>query len=729
MLNIDRDSALKHLETIGYNPGDRVFIRAIPGKGYTGAIRKGEATFPDLPWDSLDAFQNEGKGIYFVANGQGDTDDEVKTCSLLFFEHDDLDKSLQKIIWQTLDLPEPTAQVETRKSIHSYWLLESPISADEWRTVQTNLLEYAQADRSLKNPSRVMRLAGSWHVKADEEPTLCRVVSASGEKAFLPDIAELVKPHEQPEEKTHQSTDTEAIPLSVCLTKNDRSLIANGAPEGGRNQAGAKLARNLIATQKYLQLMHKFTESDRGLFDEFCARCSPPIDRREADSIWASASKANCKPSLSAEAIENCVKAYRRSLTPTGQQTQDDVPQSDDDWTNFKNSIHKLVESVTDQFERSFRLRQLCTSYKMPISLGTDIIEAYRGKVKTFDPIDVVDFMATKQGDREWLIAGHIPLGAVINLCAMGGSGKTSLAYEWGKSVTLGAPWNGYPVKEANVLFIQSDEPEGDAQEKLDIQNFYGLPKDRCFIYFNWLPSGGGMEQLEDYIKSKDIKFIVIDSLAAINLGMDRDRSEFADNLRVLKDIANSQKCTFLVLDHTNKSGGNLGTVAVHNAVSEMMYLKFPTEEERRQYLADESKDYRILSWEKSRSGMKGIQFVLRQNPVDYTNFHLGELSHVLSGSDRTFEMFNFINMRSAELSVKEFADKFDLNFDEALGKLESMRRVGMIGGTWVVPSKGEHSGKRWRVYHSIHKVELPPEEEEEELVVEYEWSADGEDF
>jgi hypothetical protein len=734
MLKIDRKAAIDHLTSIGYSTGDTVYLRAIPGKGHTGAIRKGKGIFPELPWDSLDTFQTEGKGIYFVANGQGDTDDEVKTCSLLFFEHDDLDKTAQESIWQTLGLPEPTAQVETRKSIHSYWLLETPIDADEWRTVQANLLDYAQADRSLKNPSRVMRLAGSWHVKADKEPMLCRIISASGKRSFLPDIAELVRPDEQLYEPIKAANDPGAIPLSACLTKDDRALIASGLSEGGRNHAGAKLARNLIATQKYLQIVqHKFTEFDRGLFDEFCSRCNPPLDRREADAIWASACKANSKPSLTAEAIENCVKAYHKRQSTPGSAVESDLPQSDDDWTNFRNGIHKLVESVPDQFERSFRLRQICGSYKMPISLGTDIIEAYRGKVKTFEPIDIVDFMAKKQGDREWLVAGHIPLGAVINLCAMGGSGKTSLAYEWGKSVTLGAPWNGFPVKEGNVLFIQSDEPEGDAQEKLDIQNFYEMPRERCFIYFNWLPAGGGMEQLEDYIKANEIRFIVIDSLAAINLGMDRDRSEFADNLRVLKDIANSQKCTFLVLDHTNKSGGNLGTIAVHNAVSEMMYLKFPTDDERRQYLADESKDYRILSWEKSRSGMKGIQFVLRQNPVDYTNEHLGELSHVLSDGDRTFEMFNFINMRSAELSVKEFADKFGLNFDEALAKLESMRRVGMIGGTWVVPKKGEHTGKRWRVYHSIHKVELPPEEPDE-VVVEYEWSestesADAEDF
>jgi hypothetical protein len=405
-----------------------------------------------------------------------------------------------------------------------------------------------------------------------------------------------------------------------------------------------------------------------------------------------------------------------------------------DDWALFCNQVNNLME-ISHPIEREFRLRQICASYKMPISMGKDLIEAHRGKVNKFEPIDVLDFMAQKQGDREWLIAAHIPLGAVINLCAMGGAGKTSLAYEWSKAMALGMAWNGYPAKQSNVLLIQSDEPEMDAQEKLDIQNYYELPKDRCFIFFNWISSAIG--QLEDFIKAKDIKFIVIDSLAAMNLGMDRDRSEFADNLRVLRDIANANKCTFLVLDHTNKSGGNLGTIAVHNAVSEMMYLKFPTEDERRLYFGEEghTRDYRILTWEKSRSGLKGTQFVLKQRPATYTNGHHGELERLAGGApDRTFEFLEYFKTRQVPMNVSEFAEMFSMSFDDASAKLESMRRTGMVGGSWVVPEIGQHVGKRWRVYHSIHRVELPPDDPievpamsivESEEVFEYEYTAD----
>ena len=62
-----------------------------------------------------------------------------------------------------LDLPGATLQVDTGgKSVHNYWVFAEPISVDDWKSLQTRLLDHADADRSLKNPSRVMRLPGTF---------------------------------------------------------------------------------------------------------------------------------------------------------------------------------------------------------------------------------------------------------------------------------------------------------------------------------------------------------------------------------------------------------------------------------------------------------------------------------------------------------------------------------------------------------------------------------------
>ena len=104
------------------------------------------------------------------------------------------------------------------------------------------------------------------------------------------------------------------IPLYQCLTKDDRNLIDHGAREGERNDKGAKLARNLIGTaNRLVYLGHSFEGEPRSLFDDYCCRCSPPLNSREADTIWKSATKDNPTATLTDDVIENCVKAWHKN--------------------------------------------------------------------------------------------------------------------------------------------------------------------------------------------------------------------------------------------------------------------------------------------------------------------------------------------------------------------------------------------------------------------------------
>ena len=119
----------------------------------------------------VEEWQNEGRGVYAVINDGGDTDSEITACRAVFCEWDDRPKEWQIDAWQDLGLPEPTLQVDTGgKSIHNYWVFDEPISVDEWKSLQTRLLDHADADRSLKNPSRVMRLPGTFHIDSDGQP-------------------------------------------------------------------------------------------------------------------------------------------------------------------------------------------------------------------------------------------------------------------------------------------------------------------------------------------------------------------------------------------------------------------------------------------------------------------------------------------------------------------------------------------------------------------------------
>jgi predicted P-loop ATPase len=120
---------------------------------------------------TVEEWQNEGRGVYAVINDGGDTDSEITQCRAVFCEWDDRPKEWQVDAWKDLGLPEPTLQVDTGgKSIHNYWVFTEPVSVDDWKSLQTRLLDHADADRSLKNPSRVMRLPGTFHIDGDGNP-------------------------------------------------------------------------------------------------------------------------------------------------------------------------------------------------------------------------------------------------------------------------------------------------------------------------------------------------------------------------------------------------------------------------------------------------------------------------------------------------------------------------------------------------------------------------------
>ena len=161
----------QHLTTLGYNLGDTVYIRAFypsddPRKNEDKG-RKTQTKKLNQLIDITNQYQEEGRGVYIVVNGGGHTDKNVSAARAIFYEHDNLDKEIQEKLWETLGLPEPTFQVDTGgKSIHSYWVFSEPLNVLDWKELQADLLEFSDADRTIKNPSRVMRLAGANHISS-----------------------------------------------------------------------------------------------------------------------------------------------------------------------------------------------------------------------------------------------------------------------------------------------------------------------------------------------------------------------------------------------------------------------------------------------------------------------------------------------------------------------------------------------------------------------------------
>ena len=165
-LKIDREQWKLFLKALGKSK-DQIRLRSFFPKGHFLKDQdRGKKSDANFNW--ITQCQEEGRGVYVVINNGGDTDSSITECKAFFCEWDDRPKQEQIDAWKGLGLPLPRIRVDTGgKSIHNYWILKKAIDPKTCKPIQERLLDFADADRALKNPSRVMRLPGTHHTNAD----------------------------------------------------------------------------------------------------------------------------------------------------------------------------------------------------------------------------------------------------------------------------------------------------------------------------------------------------------------------------------------------------------------------------------------------------------------------------------------------------------------------------------------------------------------------------------
>ena len=195
-----------------------------------------------------------------------------------------------------------------------------------------------------KRWQRIKQVLTSKELTSEVKSSQIKEILALDETVFHP------KPPQYDRPRDFQY-DGSRIPLEVCLTKDDRELIGRGISEGSRGVSGFKLAVNLAATASYLDAKRIAYESDpRQLFDEFCTRCCPALSAHESEEIWRSANRGNPTPSLTEEAIENCIAAWQRKQNPQPSKQRDRTLSADEwGWKHglpnwFRNQLAKLPQ-------------------------------------------------------------------------------------------------------------------------------------------------------------------------------------------------------------------------------------------------------------------------------------------------------------------------------------------------------------------------------------------------
>jgi hypothetical protein len=374
-------------------------------------------------------------------------------------------------------------------------------------------------------------------------------------------------------------------------------------------------------------------------------------------------------------------------------QGQDGKPAYEEIISTIENFVGLYANDSRIAYETSSWLEQ--RSVKMSQQNVDKIIAEAKDRIYGREELESIDALSIANSDkaREWLIAGIIPLGSVTLLAAGGGTGKSTVAYNWALHIGLGSPWSGRRCMKGKTLVCQSDEPLIDTSEKLSVIGYQDTPLDPGTITFWETWRFAHMKQLEEFVRKERPLFIVIDSLTACLAGMDVDmvKSNAGDVIYGLRDLANTYRCSILILHHLNKSGGLRDSTSFVDNVSEVVKL---TRSE-----SFDSNEF-VLEWMKSRSGLTG-RHALKRDSLTYGWHYAGPVGSSLEELNR---VVNVVEMRKTERFSKQQVAALSGSFETgATGKmLEVARRQGLIDSSFVVGPNGE----RERLYHSFDYVE-----------------------
>jgi hypothetical protein len=376
------------------------------------------------------------------------------------------------------------------------------------------------------------------------------------------------------------------------------------------------------------------------------------------------------------------------SIGPSRHKGRDGKPSYDEIISAIEGFVGLYANDSRIAYETSHWLEE--RSVKMSQQNIDKIIAEGKERVYGREDLESIDALSIANSDkaREWLIAGIIPLGSVTLLAASGGVGKSTVAYNWALNIALGTPWSGRRCMQGRCLVAQSDEPLIDTSEKLSVIGYQdaGLQPGMVEFWETW--RFAHMRQLEDYVKKHRPIFIVIDSLTACLAGMDVDmiKSNAGDVIYGLRDIANTYRCSILILHHLNKSGGLRDSTSFVDNVSEVVKL-----------VRSESfdPDEFSLEWLKSRSGLTG-KHILKRDSLNYGWHYAGPTGGSLEELNK---VVNVITMRKSERFTKQQVAALSGSFDtSSTGKmLEVARRQGLITSSF----QNGPNGEKQRLYHS----------------------------
>lgn len=370
------EEAALQLELIAGEPDPRVALRVIPENG-EGRASTWHGTL-SASWDRLEKAQLNKCGVFFTVSetdGSGVKASNIRKARASFI---DLDGSPLPAEWPV----EPHLVIETSPGrFHAYWMIEPETDLRAWSRLQSALAQKFDADPSVKDAPRVMRLAGFKHLK--REPFTSRIVSAVdagdvnlafGKRFVLNDLATAmgVCIGEQSKAKaTASRSDRPAAVRRAVKYLEDRAPVAVEGENG--DQTTFKVAANL---------------HDMG------------ISEPRAFELMLKHYNGRCEPSWEADALKQKVQnAYKYATTQPGSIDLPFYSERDGKTANtLRNTMTAIGEAELDLAFDEVAQRPVIRAGKVPwkANLGRELNDDTLREIRHWI-VEQIDFEPSKE--------------------------------------------------------------------------------------------------------------------------------------------------------------------------------------------------------------------------------------------------------------------------------------------------------------------------------------------
>jgi hypothetical protein len=612
---LDWGQAERFLALLGKNKKD-ARLRAIPHKETDEEVKK-RLRVHKFQWDRGEAerYQRDGLGIYLVINNGGDKKASIASCVAYFAEFDGISEvdQFKKVI--DSGLPEPSIVVRTGGgSLHFYWLLDQSFEdPEQWQKDTKRLIAHLGSDKSVNDPSRVMRLPGCLYMGPDQKPRAqVEIVSSTEARYSREEILACLPPEpiDAPLLAAAPITPTAPpatapggirVPLDDFIAKEYKDLIQRGSAKGSNNEEGMKLSLDLVGTEAWLSCNGATPEpSARDLFQVYVGRSAANygggFDNKAAWVRFEGAQVKNPSPSTPEKKLKERLAFHRRQqggsgTAPKGSAGGTDSPRPADGGGSHAQQLQETdldririnadrVVAENLNFSRPqyvHRLRELVeVEGYLSVQPRDDLYRREIGEaIIRRDGIESKPFVGgceLPDDAEQWIVEALILAGALNIIGADPKAGKTLLTVALianllhGCQQFIGCDITGRPP---TVIIVGPDQPVRLWKKQLKAVGLVqGNTLDHRIVRLwdsqnPWAATTEGIAELRQLCADHPGSLVFIDSFAKVSekLGIDENSREAAEVLSDIERACIVSSCTPLVIHHNGKSAGRAGIV------------------------------------------------------------------------------------------------------------------------------------------------------------------------